>query len=103
MAGGELSEMYTGMIKDEAPTPRPERLVSECEYVVRSSLLTSQSTTSINHSQLSSSSGLNYRSKVEDSTTDNQSPFHAQTFDSRIASQDTKETARLESADDVGS
>lgn len=103
MAGGELSEMYTGMIKDEAPTPRPARYISDCKEVVASSVLTSQSTTSIDHSQLSSSRGLNDRSEVEDGTTDNQSPFHAQTFDSRIASQNTKEAASLERADNVGS
>lgn len=103
MAGGELSEMYTGMIKDEAPTPRPARHVSEGKDVRGWSISTSQSTTSIDHSQLSSSRGLNDSSKVEDSTTDNQSPFHAQTFDSRIASQNTEEAACLESADNVGS
>lgn len=103
MAGGELSEMYTGMIKDEAPTPRPARYISDCKEVIASSVPTSQSTTSIDHSQLSSSRSLDDRSEVEDGTTDNQSPFHAQTFDSRIASQNTEEAASLESADNVGS
>jgi len=104
MAGGELSEMYTGMIRDEAPTPRPARLiVSKGKDVVGSTVLTSQSTTSVNHSQLSSSRGLNDRSKVEDRTANDQCPFHTKTFDRRIASQYTKEAACLESADDIGS
>lgn len=39
--------------------------------------LTSQRTTSVDHSQLSGSRSLNDRSKVEDGTTDDQCPFHA--------------------------
>lgn len=101
MAGGQLSEIYTGTIIDEAPTASPIKS-QQHPNITTGSQLTSQSTPSVDQSHLASRDKLQHCTNVEDGATYDQWPSPANSLRGEVAKDDSKKAAGLECADNVG-